>query len=73
MRDLEVEQDARDLDIFLSDHWNFYKILRFGGVVFVFGDEVFAVDRSLLMPGVFSAPAPALPDSAVPPSHEPAE
>jgi len=46
MRDLEVEQDARDLDIFLSDDWPFYKIIRDGGVVIHVGDSLYAVPRS---------------------------
>jgi hypothetical protein len=30
-RDLEVERDAADLDMFLSDNWHTYRILREGG------------------------------------------
>jgi len=48
MRELEVEQDARDLDMFLSDDWPVYKILRSGGAIIQTGGKFYAVDRKFL-------------------------
>jgi hypothetical protein len=50
MRELEVEQDAKDLDMFLSDNWHPYRILRGGGVLMQFDGNWYAVERSLLSP-----------------------
>lgn len=48
-RQIEVERDAADLDMFLSDDWPVYKILRDGGVILQAPDGTFyAVARSLL-------------------------
>ncbi len=33
MRDIEAEQDAADLDMFLSDNWPAYRLLREGGSI----------------------------------------
>lgn len=43
-RDLEVELDARDLNMFLSDNWHAYRILRDGGQIISADGKIYAID-----------------------------
>jgi hypothetical protein len=60
MRDFEIEQDARDLDLFLSDHWHTYRMIREGALIFQMGDQVYVCERKAFEPRFLFPPPPRL-------------
>lgn len=50
MKQIEFAEMDNEMNMFLSDNWNLYKIIKNGGAIIQVGDKYYAVDTSVLNP-----------------------